>query len=85
MCGCFSKLFYQNYYEFLLKSFCKDTKQKLTDLKITRDKCSPHQSHSQSNSRPSSDHGSDIDDLDLLDSSKLTSVKVQSQPVDSSK
>ncbi|XP_055995650.1 peripheral-type benzodiazepine receptor-associated protein 1-like isoform X20 [Ostrea edulis] len=61
----------------------KDTKQKLTDLKITRDKCSPHQSHSQSNSRPSSDHGSDIDDLDLLDSSKLTSVKVQSQPVDS--
>lgn len=62
-----------------------DTKQKTLEMKSTPDKLSPliNQNNSQSNSRPTSDHSSDIDDLDLLDSSKvLTSVKIQSQPVD---
>ncbi|XP_065934810.1 RIMS-binding protein 2 isoform X12 [Magallana gigas] len=63
----------------------KDTKQKTLEMKSTPDKLSPliNQNNSRSNSRPASDHSSDIDDLDLLDSSKvLTSVKIQSQPVD---
>lgn len=58
-----------------------DTKQKTLEMKSTPDKLSPL--INQNNSRPTSDHSSDIDDLDLLDSSKvLTSVKIQSQPVD---
>ncbi|XP_062590789.1 peripheral-type benzodiazepine receptor-associated protein 1-like isoform X4 [Saccostrea cucullata] len=63
----------------------KDLRRKSTDLKPTSDKLFPqtNQSSSRSNSRPASDHGSDVDDLDLLDSSKaLTSIKVQSQPAD---
>ncbi|XP_078338451.1 peripheral-type benzodiazepine receptor-associated protein 1-like isoform X7 [Crassostrea virginica] len=60
----------------------KDTSKKVVDAKHTLDKISP-QIH-KNNSRPTSDHAGDLDDLDLLDSSKvLTSARVQCQPVDS--
>lgn len=63
-------------------SFLPPDTSKVVDAKHTLDKISP-QIH-KNNSRPTSDHAGDLDDLDLLDSSKvLTSARVQCQPVDS--